>query len=103
MRQYNYTVSPTLSNAVIKDSMLSALFTYGYLARLPVAVRYADPKWFHWRPHTHRFKVAQRPQLQALVFTALCAMHRACARLPRDVRNHVLVLAFAEDQLLRIE
>ncbi len=92
MRDFDY---PTPTVAHLKDAngnVACALFTFQYTHVRP-RLRSGLSAEMLWRPFTH---YACPQSLHDCVVTALLAMRRVCLRVPRDIRNLLLMRAFGE-------
>ncbi len=94
MRKFDYP-APDLSrlHPVCQEKLSFALFTFQFTSVRPRRVLsrsqfYGD---MLWRPHTH---YACDDSTRARVMTALLCLKRICSRLPRDLRNVLLLKSF---------
>ncbi len=89
MREFDCP-APDVSNE--KPQHECALFTFQYIHRRPVVNDYAC---MLWRPHTH---YACPRALKRRVMTVLLILNRCRPRLPRDMRNLLLLTAFGQEK-----
>lgn len=89
MREFGYP-TPDVSNLDDRNGSIgSALFTYGCTAKRPERGGPYSEHHMLWRPHT---QYACLPGTRARVRTALLCWKTVCPRLPRDMRNMLLLV-----------
>ncbi len=88
MREYDY---PAPDMSIVNDPgncIAFALFTFRYTAERPMAPTDGQRATLLWRTHTH---YAFPPKVKDCVKTVLLCLKRVCPRLPRDLRNLLLL------------
>ncbi len=87
MHEFGYP-APDLAGVPLDVNELAAvLFTFEYTSARPLVGQML------WRRHTHH---ASDPLTKQRVATALLCMKRACPRLPKNIRNLLLLEAFGK-------
>jgi hypothetical protein len=90
LSDYHFVIPPAKFARARDPELVCVLCSFGYISEIPMGTK-VEPEWLLWRPRTHRY--FEDVHLRARVWCALLVMRRGCARLPNDLRAHLLVLA----------